>query len=160
MPETGDELIYHVGEYSLSSRVRIVEVDRRKKTPRYIVEFLGGDKPGGVQENVPGGRLRAPWADVTEYDALMANWEGINQAQLTEIEESAVDSVFEMLIPEEIAQWQWSPVHYATRIHDKGALQALIGITVEDLLTQTEGIEVEGDVIEVPDWRVVGASPA
>lgn len=124
MPETGDELVYRVREYSPSERVRVVEVDRRKKTPQYVVEFLGGDK-SGVHENVPGGRLRAPWDDAVANDALMANCERINQAQLTDIEDSAVASVFEMLIPKEFAEWDWSPMRYATRIYDKRALQAL-----------------------------------
>lgn len=159
MPEPGDELVYRVREYSPSERVRVVEVDRRKKTPRYVVEFLGGDK-SGVHENIPGVRLRAPWADVAAYDALMANWERINEAQLTDIEASAVSSVFEMLIPNEIAEWEWSPVRYATRIYDKGALQALIGITADDLLTQTEGFELDGDVIVSPDGTLMIAEYA
>lgn len=53
----GDELIYRVREYAASERVRVAEIDERKKTPRYVVEFLDGEKKGS-QENVPGSRLR------------------------------------------------------------------------------------------------------
>lgn len=154
MHDIGDELVYRTREYSASERVRVVEVDRRKKTLRYVVEFLDGEK-SGVSENVPGGRLRAPWAEVTAYDALMANWERIDQSQLTEIEGSAVDSVFEMLIPEEIAECDWTPVRYATRIHDKEALKELIGISVEDLLAQSEGFELDDAVMICPDGTLM-----
>lgn len=154
MLEVGNELIYRVRDHAQSERVRVTEIDRSKKTPRYVVEFLDGDK-SGMYENVPGGRLRGPWADVAAYDALMGNWQRIDQVQLTEIEDSAVSAVFGMLIPEAVAEWDWSPVRNATRIHDKNALQEIIGITVDDLLAQTEGFEDDGDVIVSPDGTLL-----
>lgn len=72
MPDIGDELIYRLRDYAPSQRVQVVEIDTRKKTPRYVVEFLDGEQ-AGVRENVPRGRLRGPWADVDRYDTLMAN---------------------------------------------------------------------------------------
>lgn len=159
MPEVGDEMIYRLREYAKSEHVRVVEIDRRKKTPRYVVEFLDGDKVG-TTENVPGGRLRGPWANIREYDTAMANWERIDQVQLTDAEQSAVEMVFDLLIPEEIAEWEYSPVRDATRIHDKEALQGLIGISVEDLLEHTEGFDLESDVMLSPDGTLMIAEYA
>jgi hypothetical protein len=159
MPEIGDELIYRLREYAESERVRVAEIDARKKTPRYVVEFLDGDK-AGTQENVPAGRLRGPWAEAGEYDALMANWERIDQVQLTDVEDSAVGQVFDLLIPDEIAEWEWSPVRYATRIHDRDALREVIGIAVDDLLAQTEGFELHGDLMVSPDATLMIAEYA
>lgn len=137
MPDIRDEMIYRVRDYSASEHVRLIEIDKRKN-PRYVVEFLNGEN-AGAQENVPGVRLRGPWSDVDRYDALMANWERIAQVELTDPEESAALQVFSLLIPEEVAKWDWSPVRYAVRVRDGEALQAPIGITVDDLLAQAEG---------------------
>jgi hypothetical protein len=146
VPDVGEELIYRLRDYSVSEHVRVVEIDARKKTPRYVVEFIDGDK-AGTQENVPPGRLRGAWSDVAVYDELMANWERIDQVELTDPEQSAVGRVFDLLISEEVAEWEWSPVRHATRIHKRDALHALIGITVDDLLAQVEGFELDGDVM-------------
>ncbi|QIM16034.1 hypothetical protein G7067_05755 [Leucobacter insecticola] len=159
MPDIGDELIYRLRDYSTSEHVRVIEIDSRKKTPRYVVEFLASDK-AGVQENVPRGRLRGPWSDVVAYDELMANWERIDQTELTDPEQSAVAQVFELLIPEDVAECEWSPVRDSTRIHKREELQALIGITVDDLLAQAEGFELDGDVMLSVDGTLAVAEYA
>lgn len=78
MPEVGDKLIYRLRDDAASERVRVLEIDSRKKTPRYVVDFLDGDKVG-FQENLSSGRLRGPWAEVETYDELMASWERIGR---------------------------------------------------------------------------------
>jgi hypothetical protein len=145
-----DELIYRVREYASSERVRVVEIDERKKTPRYLIEFLDGEK-AGTQENVPGGRLRGRWSDVRQYDVLMAHWESLEGYELSEIEEFAVERVFILLIPEEIAEWSWSPVRWITRIHNSVELKKLFGVSAEDMLDQVPGFTLDGDTILSPD---------
>lgn len=159
MPEVGEELIYRLRDYAVSERVRVASIDTRKKTPRYVVEFLNGEK-AGTQENVPAARLHGSWADVAAYDELMANWERIDQAELTDTEQSAVGQVFDLLIPREVAAWEWSPVRYATRIHDRGTLKSIVGVTVEDLLAQTEGFDLDGDVMLSPHGTLMIAEYA
>lgn len=159
MPEVGDELIYRVRDYTPSERVRVIEIVPQKKTPRYLVEFLDGPETGR-RENVPAGRLRGPWSDVVAYDTRMANWKRIDQVELTWAESHAADLVFELLIPDDIAEQEWSTVRGATRIHDRGRLEELIGITVDDLLSQTEGFELDGDVIISPDGTLLLAECA
>lgn len=159
MPDVGDELIYRLRDYSTSERVKVVEIDIRKKKPRYVVEFTDGEK-AGTQENVPGGRLRGPWSDVAAYDELMANWERIDQVELTDPEQTAVDQVFDLLIPSEVAECEWSSVRYTTRVHQRNALHVLIGIAVEDLLTQYEGFDLDGDVMLSADGTLAIAECA
>lgn len=159
MPVIGDELIYRLRDYAPSQRVQVVEIDTRKKTPRYVVEFLDGEKVG-VRENVPRGRLRGLWANVECYDTLMANWERVDQGELTETEEFAALQAFDLLISEEVAEGEWSKARYATRIHDQEALPALIGITLDDLLAQAEGFELDGDIIVSADGTLMIAEYA
>jgi hypothetical protein len=64
--EPGTEHIYRLRDFAPSERARVVAVDRRKKTSRYEVEFLDGEKAGTV-ENVPAGRLRGAWSGVDGY---------------------------------------------------------------------------------------------
>lgn len=159
MFEVGDELIYRLRDYEASERVRVVEIDERKKTPRYVVEFLDGDK-AGTQQNTPARRLRGLWAEVEAYDQRMADWARIDQTELTEIEQVAVEQVFILLIPPEVAEWEWSSVRFATRIKDRQGLSELIGITVEDLLEQAEGFELDGEVMVSPDATLMIAEYA
>jgi hypothetical protein len=145
-----NELIYRVRQYAPSERIRVAEIDERKRTPRYAVEFLDGEKKG-TRENIPGSHLRGRWADIDQYDALMAHWESLEDHVLSEIEEFAVERVFILLIPGEIAEWSWSPARWTTRIHDSARSEKLIGVSAEDMLAQAPGFTLEGDAILSPD---------
>jgi hypothetical protein len=145
----GDEQIYRVRDYAPSERVRVLAIQPRKRSPRYDVEFLDGEK-AGKRESIPGNRLRGPWSGVSAYDELMANWERLDQSELTDHEEAAVEMVFELLIPEQVAEWEWSPVRWVTTIHDRNALQRLIGLPATDLLTQTDWFELDGAPLVSP----------
>ncbi|NKY27764.1 hypothetical protein [Nocardia gamkensis] len=65
--EVGDEYIYRAKDFAPSQRVRILGIERRKTTSRVDIEFLDG-QARGTKENVPGNRLRGPWAQVDEFD--------------------------------------------------------------------------------------------
>ncbi|TFC16568.1 hypothetical protein E3O46_18100 [Cryobacterium glucosi] len=95
-------------------------------------------------ENIPGGRLRGPWSGVREYDALWANWQRINDFDLTETEQDATERVFSLLIPIEVAQREWTPVRYATAVHEPAQLAKLIGLPMADLLAQIDSFTVGG----------------
>lgn len=157
--DIGDEQIYRLRDYAPSERVRIVGIDTRKKTPRYEVEFIDGEK-AGTQENIPAGRLHGPWSAVAGYDELMANWERLDRFQLTDHEESAAETVFDLLIPAEVAETQWSPVRWVTRIHDRDALEPLIGLPVAELLAQTPWFELDGDLLLSADGTLMIAEYA
>lgn len=105
MIQIGDEQIYRQRDHDSSQRVRVLAIDNSKRNPRYEIEFLDG-QTAGKRENVPERRLRGPWSDVLRYDQRMANWERVSAFELTDIEESAVEFVFNALIPEEAAELQ------------------------------------------------------
>ena len=142
----GDELIYRLRTYSPSERVRIVGIDTRRKSQRYEVEFLDGDKAGTL-ENIPGGRLRGPWSEVAGYDALMANWARLEAFEMTRVEEGAAEYVFSLIVPREVASTYSTRVDGATTISDRDALQLLIGLPVADLAEQVDSFELDGSVI-------------
>ncbi len=145
----GDEQIYRLHDYDPSEWVRVVEIDSRKKKPRYVVEFLEGEKQG-QRENVPLRRLRGDWAGVVSYDELMANWQRLDESWMEERESDAADVVFERLIDREIATGVWTLVRGATKILDSDGLAPLIGIPVEELLAQVDWFVLNGEKIISP----------
>ena len=155
----GDEQIYRLRDDAPSEHVRIVGSDRRKKKPRYEIEFLDGEKKG-TQENVPANRLRGPWAGVREYDELMENWRRIERAKLTDSEGPAATTVFQVLIPGDVADWDWAPVRYATRIYARDALETIIGLPIDDILSQIEWFELDDELILSPEGTLMVAEYA
>ena len=135
MIQIGDEQIYRQRDHDPSQRVRVLAIDTSKRSPRYEIEFLDGETVG-KRENVPERRLRGPWSDVLRYDQRMANWERVSAFKLTDIEESAVEFVFSALIPDGVAELQWSPT--VTDIADPAKLEPLIGFPVDDLVERVE----------------------
>lgn len=121
----GDELIYRAKESDPSQRVQLLAVEDAKRPVRYRIAFPDA-APGEEQELcVPGVRLRGPWASVYEYDAMMANWQRLRDLELTEAEEDACNSVFDELVPAEVASIEWKPVKRSTRVSDRAALAEL-----------------------------------
>lgn len=145
--EQGEEWIYRLKDNSNSERVRILAIQPKKTSSRVDIEFLDD---GGRTENVPGARLRRPWGEVVAYDELMANWQRI-EFDLTEPEESAASEVFEALVPENIATCEWSPVRYATAIHDEAGLEQLIELGLDDLLDGVASFDHDGVLMVSPE---------
>ncbi|MCW2287818.1 hypothetical protein EDF60_1258 [Leucobacter luti] len=113
----GDEQIHRLRDYDHSERVRVVELDARKKTSRYVVEFLEGVKQG-QRKNVPLRRLRGDWTEVTAHDELLANWQRLDESWMEERESDAASVVFERLINSEIAAGVWVLVRKLTELRD------------------------------------------
>ncbi|MFI9636676.1 hypothetical protein ACIHAX_28670 [Nocardia sp. NPDC051929] len=132
--EVGDEYIYRAKDFAPSQRVRIIGIERRKTTSRVDIEFLDG-QARGTKENVPGSRLRGPWAQVDEFDWWWANWERLNDDhyEMTAIEEYAVAQVFGTLIPDEVAEIEGRPIRDCIAVRDTTALEQLLGIPMEKL---------------------------
>lgn len=159
MVEVGDVQIYRLRDSAPSERVRVVAVIPGKKSARHEIEFLDGDGVGRVEE-VPAKRLRGPWAKVAEFDELMANWERVATSELDDDESSAVDVVFNLLIPREVATTMWSPVQWTTAIHDARALEPVIGLPVDDLLASVPWFARGGDRIVSPEGSLMIAEYA
>ncbi|MDQ0648649.1 hypothetical protein QFZ53_002845 [Microbacterium natoriense] len=148
--DIGDELIYRMRTFSPSERVRVVGIDTRKKTLRYDVEFLDGEKHG-VIENIPGGRLRGPWRTVREYDERMAHWERFTKQELERHEEDAVEHVFILLIPKDAATLLWKHTVWTTRILDDEALGGLLGVSVAEVLENVDWYSDGDDKVVSPE---------
>lgn len=145
LPTAGQEWIYRLRDQAPSERVRILAVHEGKKSRRADVEFCDGER-AGAQENVPAGRLHGPWAKVAEYDELMANWQRLREFELTETEQSAVEKVYDLLIPEEVADWEWNPVRFATAVHDAAALEALTGVPTSEIIEHVASFQLNDGV--------------
>ncbi len=119
------------------------ERDAEEEQCRVQVEFLDGDRAGQA-ENVPGSRLRAPWSKVGEYDELMANWQRLSGFEIDTVEEAAVEVVYELLLPPEVATWEWKPIRFATAVHDQQALADLMRAPVDDVLSSVASFDLSG----------------
>lgn len=155
-PESGATVIYRYRDYDKSDCVRVLRRDNSKKSPRYDVQFLTGANSTNV-ENVPGRRLRGYWHDVEAYDTLMANWERIDNYTLTEIEKHAIETVFSLLIPKDVADWHWSPVRFALQISESDGLKPIIGMEIPDLLAQAEHFEMGTEIRGSPELTLLVA---
>jgi hypothetical protein len=130
----GDEWIYRKQECSESERVviRSVSNDKRK---RIDVEFVDGDKAGLV-ESTPQGRLKAPWSTVAEYDWLQERWKSIDAESLSLDESIMLDTVFELVIPPEVATKDWSPIRDSVTIHDVARVEEVFGSSLEQITSK------------------------
>lgn len=138
MIEPGTEQIYRLSEFAPSERVRVVAIDQRKKTPRYEVEFVDGEKAGTV-ENVPAGRLHGPWSGVEGYDEYMAHWQRfLDEEPLDSTEDGAIGHVFQEVVSDSIAELDWKYSRCTTIVKDRVALAALIGVTAGEVLDQLD----------------------
>ena len=146
--DVGNEWIYRLRDTSLSERVRIHDIARRKQSVRVTVELLDGDKQSTV-ENVPGGRLRAPWPDVTAYDETMANWQRIGAYTLTAAENDAVSVVFELLVPEEMATYGSGWSGSCAQIREPTALEQVVGRSIETFVDAVASFQDDGG-----SWRL------
>ncbi len=95
-------------------------------------------------------RLRVQRTKVAEFDTLLADWQRIDDLELDESEQAAVETVFRLLIPTEVAEWEWSPVRFTASVHDRERLTALIDLPVEEIVEKVESFELDGEMMLSP----------
>lgn len=139
----GEEWAYRLRDAAPSERVRVQAVRPHKRKPQVEIEFQDGRRAGEVAV-VPVGRPRAPWSDVTAYDALMANWERLSRYELTDAESSAAIQVLELLVPQGVGEWTWKPVRDGYRIASLKALAEIVQADVAALLADVDTFTYEG----------------
>ncbi|WP_280258440.1 hypothetical protein [Nocardia wallacei] len=147
----GDEWIYRLRDYAVSERVRILSIDQRKTTILVDVEFLDGDKRG-TRQNIPGKRLRAPWAEVEGYDRRMADWKRLefDDYQIDSVEEHAISIAFDRLIPEDVVSFEGRHVRDALVVHDRAILESVIGIPLTEVTDLVESFDLDGSLVLSP----------
>jgi hypothetical protein len=146
VPEIGSEWIYRARTFSPSERVRITAVHTKKRSYRADVTFCVGAEAGQV-ENIPGNRLHGPWNDVESYDELMAGWQRLDEFELTDAEESAAATAYNLLIDDAIADQLWSPLRYITAVDDRDALERLTGLPIAELTSRVASFELNGTTL-------------
>lgn len=149
--QPGDEWVYRLRDSAPSERVRILEMRRKGHWVRATVEFLGDN---GRTEDVPGARLRAPWAEVAEFNELMADWARIDREEITETESYAADMVMRMLVPRDVATPEWSPVRYALAVYQSASLENLMGSALGAIQENVEWFQHGGVTMLSPEGMV------
>lgn len=151
--EPGHEYVYRESTFAKSQHVRVIEVERRPRSTRVEIEFLEG-ADAGTRRQVPGGRLRAPWAEVVGFDELWANWARLasDEYEQTRAEEFAVVTVFESLIPPEVAECGSGPVRDSVAIRDRVALEKILDVSLDDLLSRFEHFDTDGSTFVSPSF--------
>lgn len=129
--EIGEEWIYRKQEWSESERVviRSVNEDKRK---RIDVEFMDGEKAGHI-ESAPQGRLKAPWSTVSDYDWMQEKWRSIYSEALSLDDSIKFLTVFELVVPPQVATMEWSPIRDSVAIHDVSRVESTFGKTIEEI---------------------------
>lgn len=125
-PAPGQEWAYRVRDDAPSSRVQVLALQREGRKFRIEVRHLDGSA-AGTTENVPRNRLKVPWSEVSSYDTAMEGWKTLRKQSLDSIESSALWAVFELLVPDNIAELYLTPIDDALTIHDQDALESLTG---------------------------------
>jgi hypothetical protein len=154
----GDEWAYRLRDSAPSERVRIKAVTPKKTTASIEVEFL--DDGDHRVQIVPSTRLKVRWADVEAYDAQQAAWQRIDDFELDSVEQSAVNTVYTALIPDEVAELDWRPVEDATIIKDRTMLAEILQVPVEEILAKIQWFATDDATIVSPAGTVMIAEAA
>ncbi len=123
-----------------------------KKPQRVLVRFVD-DEFEGRQDWVPPARLKVPWSGVEEYAAKERRWDEVVRpaADVSFTEELAASTVFDLLIPEDMAELGWNAKRGTVLIHDVARLASLIEVAPA-ALRETASFEEDGDLIS--PWTV------
>ncbi|YCN53407.1 hypothetical protein AB9M10_15540 [Rhodococcus erythropolis] len=145
--KVGEEWVYRKHDQAPSERVRILAIEEKKQSIRADVEFLDGER-AGIQENVPGRRLKTLWSKVVDYDRRMTEWERLREFTPTAEEDYAAIVAFERLIPAEVAEHHYRPVSGMAAIANRNGLEGLLDEPLEFVLDRCAWLED-------PSWGLV-----
>ncbi|WP_051681871.1 hypothetical protein [Cellulomonas sp. HZM] len=155
--DIGEFWVYRTRDSDPSQRVRVRSVHHRKRGSRVEVEFLDGADAGQVR-NVPGRRLRVPWSQVETFDARMAALDRLEHDGITEVESSAVEAVYNLLLPAELAWAEWTPVHWATRIPDPERFADDTGLPLASIVQEVANTSDEDGLLLSPHGSMLIAA--
>ncbi|WP_369745680.1 hypothetical protein [Paenarthrobacter sp. AMU7] len=141
-PSPGQEWAYRVRDDAPSTRVQVTALQREGRKFRVEIRHLDGSA-ANTTENVPRNRLKVPWNEVSSYDAVMEGWKALRKQSIDEIESSAMWMIFELLVPETVAELYLTPVDDALTIHNEKALNSLTGCPWTDLPADRSWITYE-----------------
>lgn len=156
-PSIGEYWVYRKSDNAPSQRVEVLSVTEQGRKQRAEIKFV--DVSDRV-ETVPLSRLRTPWSNVQSFDESMANWEKLAAVKLHDVEESALEEVFEALFPETIATIFDGRVDYVVSIHDTAAFEDVVGCSIADISRQCFSCSEGGTLLLCRNGALISAELA
>lgn len=149
-PSIGEVWAYRARGVDPLSPVRVVRLGQRKP-PRVLVHFEAHDMEG-LEDWVPPGRLKVPWAQVKEFIAEETNWKAVRERGpgRDSVELASVEAILDYLVDPTIAEVDYR--HGVLRIRASAELSAMTDLSVQEL-TGHELSFASGDEIITP-WPV------
>ena len=150
-PAAGEVWAYRARGQDPLVQVEVVRLGV-KKPQRVLVRFVDDDFEG-QQDWVPPARLKVPWNGVDEYAARERRWDEVLRpaADVSLTEQLAASSVFDLLIPEDMAELGWNAKRGTVLIHDVSGLARLLEVAPA-VLRVPASFEEDGDLIS--PWPV------
>lgn len=120
------------------------------RPPRVFVRFVD-DSFEGKEEWVPPTRLKVLWEGVDDFRAREQRWEAVceDNPGRDSAEHYAASSVFQYVIPDDVASIGYNSDAGVASIHDTDRLTRLLGIDVEELRSSPLSF-VEDETLVVP----------
>lgn len=125
-PIPGQEWAYRLRDDAPSERVQVLTLHQEARRFRVEIRHLDGPA-SGKEENVPRGRLKVRWEEVSQYDAAMDGWRRLRTESIDQNESLALWAALELVIPSAVAELFVTPVDDALVVHDQPALEILTG---------------------------------
>jgi hypothetical protein len=153
-PAAGEFWAYRVRQQDLLVQVAVVRFGV-KKPQRILVRFVD-DEFEGRQDWVPPARLKVPWSGVDEYLARERRWDEVSRASIdaSNADELAASIVFDLLIPDDLADLGWNSTRGIVKIHDVSGLAGLLEVAPAAFRDKVS-FEEAGDLIS--PWTVTVA---
>ena len=153
-PAAGESWAYRVRRQD--TLVQVVVVRLGVKTPQRVLVRFVDDEFEGRQDWVPPARLKVPWSGVDEYKARERRWGLVSRASNdpSSAEELAASIVFDLLIPDALADLGWNATRGIVKIHNVSGLANLLDVAPA-ALRDTVSFEEAGDLIS--PWTVTVA---
>lgn len=146
--------------YRARSKDPLVEVlvvrHGTKRPARILVRFVDADMEGR-EEWVPPARLKVAWADVDAFRAHEAQWDAVLDLSPRgdTVETEAAHRVYELLVPEEVADLDWRGHYLAAK--DVPGLASLSGNAVDELVGHSASFDDPNGGLILP-WPVALAT--
>jgi hypothetical protein len=118
------------------------------KTPARVLVHWTDDAFEGQQDWVPAARLKALWSDLDTFRARERRWDAVTASseQYSETISSAVRSVFDILVDEEVASLGYNATSGVLHVRDVTALATLAGLRPR-ALRDPASFEEDGELI-------------
>ncbi|WP_435084725.1 hypothetical protein [Gordonia hongkongensis] len=152
-PSPGEHWVYRKNDRAASQEVEVLAITTDGRKQRCEIRFVEDSRT----ETVPVARLRTAWENVEAFDMRMSNWERLGDFDLHDVEQYALDDVFETLVPESVATLEYRPVRCAVTVHDEASFADLIGVPFDEVARQCFSCKIDGELTLSPEGALIAA---